>query len=154
LQNRLRAHEIDTDRPVLDLPDRDVAGQEQADLRLGLDGPMGERRLAGAEDAAGAVLDVQLGLEGRLDMSVSTPKSSSLSAAVIRATASSNGGATRVAKPYMACSLLALAWISSHFRPLRTGDAGSGLRPSAFCDAHPVPVAPLLTESAPSPVQA
>ena len=80
------------DLAVAAILDDDIARQQRADLVLGLKSPMCEWRIAGAEDAIGAPIGAELGLERCLpSISVSTPKTSSLRAAVTLPTAASNG---------------------------------------------------------------
>lgn len=59
---------LDVDDAVVALEDGDVAGEEEADGGLGGEGLGGEPGVAGAEDEVGGAVEVDLLLEGGLDV--------------------------------------------------------------------------------------
>ncbi len=62
-------HEHHADPAVRFFPHDDIAGQQRANIRLGLQGLMGIVRIAGPEDEVGTFLDAEFGLErgGHID---------------------------------------------------------------------------------------
>ena len=99
----LRIQEADHDAARNFPSDDQVAGRQQTDVRLGLQGLMRQRRISGAQDAVGQYVGAEPLLDRALDIDVAQhAEPQALSATVVLAKASSKDSPVSVvANPYM-----------------------------------------------------
>jgi hypothetical protein len=88
----------------------DIARQQKTNRELGMQGAVGQHRVAGAKNDVLAEVAVQLCLERLLHVdAVSTPKPSAFSAADVCATAVSKDTGSVMLNPYALCSMILLS---------------------------------------------